>query len=358
MNNNIFEIISECCYPINTRDIIATSISELFNLEKSCIFYKVVVKEEKIIVAHLKLNIHFKSSYYDVPLLIYFPKQFPKHPPDVYIEKQSNTAINPKNIDIDAKTKKVNLNSLKTWNVYSTLIGILDEAKASFSKEFPIFKIANNQNDKTLQQNSQNNQSNQLMSFETNKIMTDYYLTQVKDSTQNKIINQSSHENEIKKKLVSILKTSLEFKIKEEIIHFKKQEEILNNYKKEFNNFNDMLSNFTQNKNKAINMLTNYTISINNEILNFRENLNKLKFNTLTQDNYKSFISYTGQDLIYACCMEATLEDFMSIIKKSLEKRIFSFEDSIKLIRETSKEIIRLRFYKVKLSKYHSNKSN
>ena len=126
-NSQLMDKILECSYPPNTKDYIGTNILELYTIDKTTSFYKVMVNNEKIIVANFKLKVFFKEKSYDVPVLIYFPKLFPKVAPELYIEHQPSIGVNPKNLDIDQNTKRVFLGSLKGWNLYSTIKGVIED---------------------------------------------------------------------------------------------------------------------------------------------------------------------------------------------------------------------------------------
>lgn len=426
-SNQIFDIISECSYPMNTKDYVGIVVLELFNLDKGTTFYKVMKSGDKIIVAHYKVKVSFKGKIYDVPLLIYLPKIFPKSPPEIYIENQTDIGINPANKDIDPETKKINVKSVTTWNVYSTISVVMEEIKTSFQNNFPIYKRNNsvssstysntnsttsntnsltsvfqginiggshghdnkriksndfnNQNNynnsnynniynSTYQnnnfQNNQNTQNNQNYGYQYNNNFGNNNnfntfptgnnnITNITNSNYQPNQGRINYDAEIKKKLIEELKNSLEPKLKEEIHNIKKQEEILNKYKKEFTNINESLAHVGQDKNKAVNLLNDYIISINDEVNSITQLVNKLKNNHLTEDNYQNFIEYNHKDLMRACCVEASMEDLISVIKKAFDKGIFQYEETLRMIRHLTKEMVKVRFYKEKLSKLYSN---
>lgn len=142
-NIDIYETVSSCCYPNTTRDYIGKNILDLYKANSSTKFFKVVKDNDKIMVASFKINVIYKSKTYFVPVLIYFPKDFPKSPPDIYLESKDNQGINPKNKDIDPKTKKMSLGTLRAWNIHSTIQGIIKDIEISFQKEFPIYQLSN-----------------------------------------------------------------------------------------------------------------------------------------------------------------------------------------------------------------------
>ena len=454
MNDQIFNIITECNYSNNNKDYIGMIILELYNLDNKTAFYKVIRNNNKIIVAHYKIKVNFKSKIYDVPLLIYIPIDFPKTPPEIYIENQNDIGVNPRNRDIDQSTKKITLGSLRSWNVYSTISVVLDEIKKSFNNDFPIYKrnsvntgnLTNdnnnssnyynnnfyNNNNNNINNNNNNiynnnfgnnsynnyNNSNNNSSYVSNSMYNNYYKNNNSYSNTSSVnytdymnynnnyknnynnINNNNNNNnsnnnnsnsnnnnnnfnnttsnfnnnnsntlnnntnilgynnrnsthydgEIKKKLIEELKKQLEPKLKEEIISIKKQEDVFSNYKKEFLALSNSLLNTSDKKNEAIELLNNYIISINDDINFLNNHIQKLKDSNLNENNYQEFIEYDNKELIKACCIEATLEDISSIIKKAFDRGIFSYEESLKYIREITKEIIKVRYYKERLA--------
>lgn len=454
-NNKIIELVCECCYPITTRDFIGTVIYDLYNMDKATSFYKVMKKEDKIIVASYNIKVSFKGKSYDIPTLIQFPKAFPKVAPEVYIEGKQEIGINTKNSDIDPTTRRVNTPYLRSWNLYSTIKGVIDDMQASFNKEFPIYKITSiskpivnqsqfvdnsnsmmnqdftlfsensmqqpqvqpqnnfyssqinsnfnqsymnnnphppqqhynnpyysNSNPSLINSFSNNMQSNPnplySSSFNNSKIQSNcnqpfsqdnsnFGSSQISNSntnnwvpsnsvvlpqTQNKF--QNKFEQEIKKKLIEELKLSLESKIKEEIMAIKKQEEVLGNFKKEFLQFSENLSYAIDNKSKAEMLVSDFIINIKDEVAGLRDIISVNESNEIRLDNYSNFIKCKDIELIRYCAVEATIEDFISIIKKSIEKGIYDFQSALKIIREVTKEIIKVRFCREKLQRRYA----
>lgn len=449
--NPVYDSVKECSYNQNIKDFISKNILELYKLDKSTKFFKVIVGNDKIIVANYKIKVTFKERLYDVPILIYFPINFPKFPPELYIENQSGIGINPKNNDINQSTRRITVSKIKNWNVYSTISSVVDDCQVSFNKEFPIFKkqstgigghsqsqvnlsndfsvlnmnnnnseirfdgkggngngsnidlfqsisqpsISNvsssqwnnqwNSNTNTNNQwnvNSNNQNTNQNVS-NSNDVYNAFFGTQsntllnnninnnqytnnsLYNNINNSIYNNSQYSNnsnitnntqnqnyelEIKKKLIEDLKSSLESKIREEILQIKKQEDILSNYKKEFNTILDAFASYSVNKTKANQLLYEYILSINDEISNIKDVISKRRSKGLTQENYEEYILKNNVELIKACCMEGCLDEVIMVVKKGFDKGAISFEDAMRIIRRVSKEIFIIRFYKERLS--------
>lgn len=142
-NVAIYEAVSSCCYPYKTRDYVGKNILDLYKLNNTTQFFKVVLNSEKIMVASYNVSVIFKSKTNLVPVLIYFPKDFPKCPPDIYVDIKENQGINPKNKDIDPKTKKMSIGTLRAWGLHSTIQGVVKDIEISFQKEFPVYNLSN-----------------------------------------------------------------------------------------------------------------------------------------------------------------------------------------------------------------------
>ena len=424
MSNSIFDAVSACSYPTNSKDYIGTCILELYNMSNTTRFHKVNKDGDKIIVAQYKVQATFKMKKYDVPILIYLPKNFPIQCPEVYIETKVDTGINPKNKDIDPNTKKMSLGALRGWSNYSSLKSIIIDCEISFNKEFPVYKITSNLSNvnnskydfsmlKGLEEcftdgggnvninsytnddiNSNSNSiynstfsvptynnpgnlginsnvntnfpynsnwgggnnsnwNNNNINSNTNSNWSNNNNNSIYNSNyQNTIYNQKSNsKQEIKKKLVDELKKSLEAKLKQEVIEIKKEEEKLNQFKKELSLSREKYNSFFSNKKLIEENLNSQLIQISQEITNISIYTSNLKDNFLNQENYTKFLQVKGEELMKICAIEATLDDILMVIKKGLDKEIINFTDSVKLFREITKEIVKVKFYKEKLIK-------
>lgn len=137
----ILQTATQCAYPINMRDYIANIIYEITLMNKSAKYYQVVKNGENIILLKLNISTTFKNKTFEIPILIYITKNMPYESPEIYLERASDTGVNPKNTDIDQNTNRILTQGLKTWNSYAVLSNILGEIQISFNKNFPIYKL-------------------------------------------------------------------------------------------------------------------------------------------------------------------------------------------------------------------------
>lgn len=462
---SIFDQISLCSYPTNSKDYIGAVVLDLYNMNKSTKFFKIVKDGDKILVALYRITVNFKGKNYEVPVLIYIPKLFPKVQPEVYLETKSDMGINAKNKDINPTTKQMSLGSLRAWGNYSTLKGVIADIEISFRKEFPVYKLStgvgtnsntdifnfknaeecliegfksmdinkdntnwtqlysnnnlnsvytskNNINNNNNYNNYNNSNSNNTSSIpqvpgSNSTIFMNSTYNNSNDSTNNSNysnqpiyfnpnnldinnvnLSQSSYgnygqsnnnnissinnnnnnnnniynnrisnnnlnvnfKNEIKKKLVEELKKSLEQKIKLEVGVIKNTDETLNKYKKDLLSLKEKYMVFFNSKTSIENDIVKKIDSINREVGEINLNIIASKENVMTQDNYQTFIQAQNLNLIRICSIEATIEDILLVLKKGFEKGVLKFDESVRIYRDMSKELIKVKFYREKIS--------
>lgn len=438
MNYNILDSIAQCSYPPMTRDYVANVVLEISSSDKNTKFYKITKDGNKILVVHYKVKVPFKNKDYDISILIYLPKDFPRVPPEVFLERYSqDIGVNPKNTDIDQNSFQIRVASLNTWNAYSSITNLLGEIQASFRRNFPIFKITHksnqlinsndfshinknfdqiNMNTSSMQSQPQNNinpnwnfnnqnqggnylswnqnseqrhppYSNPINQFNDPKFQNPYtsYNNNIYQNNTNQFnVNPSYYSNyntynpqqinpintnpinpmgnqfpnnynnvniekEIRKKLIEEIKAKVEGPLKEEIRSLKKEEECLGIYKIEFETQISKYSNFLVNKESIMERNRQLLIEINNEINRLHTYVADAKDKIIDDKNIDKFLNIQNVEIIKIIAMEATIEDVLSITKKLFDKGILNFDESFKLFRALSGEIIRIRFYRDKL---------
>ena len=157
------EMVS-CSYPPNMKDYLANIIMQTMNYQNQQGQPRHFIKnmdQNKIIMVWLPMSIPFSGRKYSVPLQIFFMRNLPYEPPQIFIEIVTGSAVNSKNTDIDANTRRIMTNSLRNWNQYSTIDNVLNEIYNSFCKTFPVYKLKTNQQQPNQQSNSIYNNNNQ-----------------------------------------------------------------------------------------------------------------------------------------------------------------------------------------------------
>ncbi len=89
----------------------------------------------------------FNNNDYEINILIYFPQNFPKQKPKIFLEKIGKVKINPIcEFYININNLEINYDLIINWNEnINFLIDVLSEIKHQFSFAFPIFNVKNNE---------------------------------------------------------------------------------------------------------------------------------------------------------------------------------------------------------------------
>ena len=139
--------LAQCSYNPNMKDFLANMIQQAMNFPKRTQQPRHFIRNmgvDKIIMVWYPMNVPFMGKSFSVPLQIFFMKNIPYEPPQIFIEVVQGSAPNPKNQDIDINTRRVMTNTLKNWNQYSIIENAMNEIFASFSNTFPIYKVSSN----------------------------------------------------------------------------------------------------------------------------------------------------------------------------------------------------------------------
>ena len=140
--------LNQCSYNQNMKDYLANMIIQAMNFPKRSQqqprHFIRNMGVDKIIMVWYPMNVPFMGKSFSVPLQIFFMKNIPYEPPQIFIEVVQGSAPNPKNKDIDINTRRVMTNTLKNWNQYSIIENAMNEIFASFSNTFPIYKVSSN----------------------------------------------------------------------------------------------------------------------------------------------------------------------------------------------------------------------
>lgn len=494
----IVETVLQCSYPFNMRDYIANVIIELTAASPSAKVLKVSYKNENIVLVKYNAKTTFKNRIYEIPILIYMMKNMPYEAPEVYLERSSDTGVNPKNIDIDQRTNRIMTKSLVNWTSYTNLSTVLTEITNSFNANFPIYKLTNtNMNNSGLSNTEQNynmntsgmynyqqpisssyvpqneynyntmnknnmtnynpsyqpesysnvyknpsysnvntysnpntnkvnpsptSYSNFLNNLSTNKppakntiyqnlyadnisksynqpsqnvghnnysnIYSNYNQPQNFSNTfgdggnvnnynnygnnySNTNSNTSSNTNtfsnfigssdynldgkkeeaEIKMILIDEIKASLESKIKEEMKRNKQTEDKLKNYKNEFGAQIEKYKKHLDRKEEIVNAFDSFMTNSEKEIQETQIYLAKMRDRMVDATNFESHMIISNTVLLRLLAIEATMEDFFSIIRKALEKGVLNFSETSKIMRTLTREAFKIKAYREKIMK-------
>ena len=143
------EELTQCGYNPSMKDYITNMLMQVLNFPKKTTQARHFIKtlnQDRLIMVWYPMSIPFGKKSYNVPLLIYFMKNIPKEPPQIFLEVVQGSAANPTNKDVNPNSKQVTTNTLKNWSQYSNIENAMNEIYASFTNVFPIYKTSGNSN--------------------------------------------------------------------------------------------------------------------------------------------------------------------------------------------------------------------
>ena len=149
----ILQEVSYCTYPPSMKDYIVNAVIESIGFpykEQQPKYMRKKVGNDTIIMVWYSMSVPFGQKKYNVPINIYFMKNMPYEPPQIFIEVVQGSAINPKSREVDQQTHRIMTPSLLNWSQYSTFTSVMEEIRQCFMNVFPIYKKQPNQT--TIQQ--------------------------------------------------------------------------------------------------------------------------------------------------------------------------------------------------------------
>ena len=342
----------------------------------------------KIILLKLIIPARYNNKLYEISLLIYFPVNFPFVQPEIYFHKYCTIKINPKCLNyIDEESLKINYNIFFKWeNNFQSFNNLIKEIYKQFNINLPIFTLndkldesKNNNFDCVLRNNlckeiefkqienkninshnkkiiknemNENNKINNIIS-NINNININHNLKKSKtiidnrNHNENKIINNDEkkdltpfNENISKESLKKLLILDLYPKISEINYSINDSKNYLNKIKKDIiNELNILHMKEKQAKTieKSMNLIKN---EINSKDINNNINIkNKINFS-----NLDSFLKINNKKFYILQAKQKSLEEYLLIIKKNLEKKNIEFKSGITLTRKIAREIFYIKY--------------
>ena len=145
-NGEIIELkkfLDECSYNPSKKESIANDIMSVLNYKKNTNEAKYFLKtqnQDKIIMIYFPMSVELPLKYYNAPFNIFFPKNYPYEPPQIFLEQAKGGTLNPHNHDVDPNTKQIMTYTLKYWSYNSKIESVMDEIYNSFKNHFPFYK--------------------------------------------------------------------------------------------------------------------------------------------------------------------------------------------------------------------------
>lgn len=156
----------------------------------------------------------------------------------------------------------------------------------------------------------------------------------------------------MKRILIEDIKNNSDIKFKEDLRRLKSQEDKLLNYKQVFLVQNEKFKNFLNKKDEYFNSINVLNHEIKQEIVSKKISIEKFSDQHLNQSNCFEFVNIKNpEDFLQILSMEATIEDMFILIRRGFEKNNISFDQTVKIIRNLSREAIKIKFIRDKIKK-------
>ena len=386
---DIKEAISWSSYNDNIkRNLISFLISNYCKPKNELYLFSRGKNLPKIILLKLIIPARYNNKLYEISLLIYFPVNFPFVQPEIYFHKYCTIKINPKCLNyIDEESLKINYNIFFKWeNNFQSFNNLIKEIYKQFNLNLPIFTLngkldesKNNNFDCVLRNNlckeiefkqienkninshnkkiiknemNENNKINNIIS-NINNININHNLKKSKtiidnrNHNENKIINNNEkkdltpfNENISKESLKKLLILDLYPKISEINYSINDSKNYLNKIKKDIiNELNILHMKEKQAKTieKSMNLIKN---EINSKDINNNINIK----NKINLSNLDSFLKINNKKFYILQAKQKSLEEYLLIIKKNLEKKNIEFKSGITLTRKIAREIFYIKY--------------
>jgi hypothetical protein len=387
---NIMDAVLECDYLNNNKDYIISIFFDIF-MGKKCNMFIITrysektLKYEKILVVRWSISVTLNGKNYDIPILVYLPKLFPAEAPEIYIEKTDEVGVNQRSQYVDKTTLRIYVPTIKNWNMStSSLSNVLGEIYEEFFKIFPVYKLDIRDRGKYNYGNNcfLNPDCLQNVSFDapsksdqnSNKnpdnlgYINDSNSANYKKPNNNIILNQlneidlrlfGSHavkkpqvpsfsNDQIKKIYINEIISATVPKIKREITKFRSDENKLKNYQREYSQQIQQIKQLADKKDSILNTIQGLSADAQDQVVMLKYYIESNLSKELSKDNIDNFIKISNPDKIKIVTSEAVLEDFLFYIKKGYEKKIFNFQDTIKMTRNYSRELFMIKYMKDK----------
>lgn len=367
--NQLIVDVVDCSYDRNLTDYFVGVLIAIINHIKTQKYFvnKIQIGSIRLIQIKIILRQPFNNNVYDVPIIIHLSKLMPKDPPQFYIELAPGTMINNKNENINPIDNSIKTIGLKSWGTHSQIPPIIDELKASFSKNFPICKAPSNVQTSYVQPSINTYQQQQQPYVDTSKSMPIHqgnlnrpgYMANTTMSTaygnntayQVQMTPQRAQE-ECRAILLNEATTKVEPKYKEETNKIIQQNKKLLNYQKEFNIEAEKVNQYLMNTDRITMASQDKLREINEEIAKTEEYIKTSQNRQLSSSNCMDFISIEGEKsimIISLLAKEAMIEEMLVITKKALEKQAIDCEDAIRFIRSSTRDLLAVKYQREKL---------
>lgn len=345
---NIMDAIISSNYSPEYKDYITSILYDLFVNERSHIF--LLIDEHILVVRHIIIGIKLGQKTYPVNLLIYFTKEFPSLPPEIYIEKTGNISVQPQaSYFVDSSDLRVKNKFLTEWNPMSSSISkVLEQIHADCSMRFPVYSLA--QHEPVRFYPGRCNLKNFLpVSLDSQILKSPDVITGTGTKTRESVKEKFDDEAIRKvylKNLISVLVPKI--KIERDRLEEHKQKLLIT--KSSFVTEMKKIETLSEKRDAIINTINQISTEVSDKIALLKEYISLNSQNEFHVDRIDNLIKVSDPITIKLICMEHTIEDFIFHVKKAFVVKLFTFEEAIKLIRRYSRELFLIRHLRLNKS--------
>lgn len=361
---SLFDAISNTQYKNETKEYLVNLLFEAYFEKKNSKFFLIQKQCPEtnffFSIISIKFTLFFTNRLInELNLLIYFHRSFPEKAPEIYLERMDNTAISSYCSIVDKQNYQVQVNSLKNWNKNVQFNVILDEIHNSFIETFPLSL-------KKILPSDLEEIKKDFCDFDYNKAVEvildgDHELNFVDHSND---LNKKNVSEEFKKNywneenLKKFIENEVFVKISQNLINrfelLKMREKYLMNQIDQIKERNNSIIEILDEKKEFIETLKRM-IEENKQktelIQEINENFTKFEQNF---ENFENSIEIENIQNLEIISNECVIEDTLITLRKGIEKGSIDFIDSIKLHRNLSRELFKLKH--VRLAKELKNK--
>ena len=164
---------------------------------------------------------------------------------------------------------------------------------------------------------------------------------------------QKDPNEEFKEILINEVSSKISDKLIAEKKRLNTQNEKLKNYKTVFAQENEKLLNFVNGQNQIRTKCDEDMSNMSHALDRVQDQINQTKNNLLTEDNCINLIEVPETAPLKIIANETSMEEMILIVRKAFEKKKISFDDAIMFMRNTTRDIFAMKFFKDKtLNKY------
>ena len=359
-------------YPEYLQDFIKNFIITNYSNNRGVKIYLTSVNNENLFIIEYKLSINFDQKFYHIYVLVYLPTLYPNYPPEFYISKRGKVGINDyyKNNKIDPGNFKINIDEFVSFDAEKNNVEeIIDKLKNEFNREFPIYKL--NENDyepepkgkcildlrnisEIILENKNYNDDN-WGEFEDKKIINNNNNINSINFDIKEDFKDDTFMNYIKMQVKDVLKEK--YLIFKEKFKFDKNYNTLKYYENSMNlNLDKDNTNINENPLKKeldkLQEIKNVLNSIEEELKKENQDIKNRNKNKSIFEKCDELIKIKDKKDFELIIMRKTLEDYLIYLKKGYEKKAVSFEDMINQTRMISREIFNIDYVRKKLKNY------